>query len=152
MGPRHFYRVTKELWCYSLPDRTSGTLITIITEAVAPGSKVYTDGWPIYNSLTEEGFEHRVVLHVNGFGFGTETTNGIESCWPELKRLAKYYQGIQVDENYPLNSLLEYGNVGVWRRQNKNVDLVQELIDIVHMFYFWWFLFTLFSMIHTAKT
>jgi len=131
-----FDRVTKELWCYSLPDRTSGTLIPIITEAVAPGALVYTDGWSSYNSLTEEGFEHRVVLHVNGFGSGTETTNGIESCWSELKRLTKYYQGIQVDENDPLNNLLEYVNVGVWRRQNKNADLIQELIDIINMFYF----------------
>jgi len=130
-----FDRVTKELWCFCLPDRTAETIIPIIREHVKLGCRIYTDGWASYNSLTHEGYDHIVVPHVNGFGSGENTTNGIESCWSELKRLTNYYQGIQVTGEDPLESLQKHVNVGCWRRLNKNEDLLEALIHIIKIYY-----------------
>ena len=129
-------RVTKELWCFPVPDRTSRTLIPIIKECVAAGARIYSDGWMSYNNLGEEGYDHVVVPRVNGFGSGTETTNGIESCWSELKRLTNHDQGIRVSESDPLQSLQEYINLGAWRRQFKREDLVEELVLAIKFSYF----------------
>ena len=100
-----FDRATKELFCFALPDRTSNTLIPIIKNFVDPSCRVYTDGWASYSSLKQEGYDHRVVLHVDGFGSGYHTTNGIESCWSEIKRLTNSSKGIQLSSSNPLTCL-----------------------------------------------
>ena len=84
--------------------------------------------------MTREGYDHQVVPHVNGFGSGENTTNGIESCWSELKRLTNYYQGIQVTGEDPLESLQKHVNVGCWRRFNKDEDLLKALIDVIKIY------------------
>ena len=131
-----FDRVTKELRCFAVQDRSRESLIPIIKEHVVPGAKIYSDGWLAYHNLEREGYRHTVVLHVDGFGSGSETTNGIESCWSELKRLTKQDQGIQLSDFNPLNSLQEYVNVGTWRRMSKGQNLIGELIDVIKYSYF----------------
>ena len=73
--------------------------------------------------------------HVNGFGFGENTTNGIESCWSEIKRLTNQSSGIQLSKEDSLKNLQAHVNVGVWRRQFKDANLVEELIHIMKMYY-----------------
>lgn len=46
-----------------IPDASSKTLENAVTELVAPGSVVRTDGWRGYNTLERKGFTHRVVTH-----------------------------------------------------------------------------------------
>jgi len=130
-----FDRVTKDFWCWPVPDRTVETLIPIITQHVGQNARIYTDGWQSYTRLSREGYDHRVVPHVNGFGSGENTTNGIESCWSELKRLTHHSHGIQVNANDPIASLQQYVNVGCWRRQFKNEDLCRSLIEILTHYY-----------------
>ena len=59
------------------------------------GSTIYTDGWPSYVSLTEEGYTHFTVEHKHAFKYvyrNTETgelievhTNRIEGAWKHSK-------------------------------------------------------------------
>ena len=130
-----FDRRTKELWCWPVEDRTAETLIPLIVSSVEPGARIYSDGWASYSSLAQYGFEHQVVLHVNGFGSGENTTNGIESCWSELKRLMKHSQGIQVNSNDPIGSLREHVNLGIWRRSVQHEDAVESLVSIINTYY-----------------
>jgi len=130
-----FDRVTKELRCFCVPDRTSQTLIPIIKEHVGPGSRIYSDGWAAYNTITNEGYDRIVVPHVNGFGSGENTTNGIESCWSEIKRLTNQSRGIQLSQEDALGDLQDHVNVGVWRRLYKDANLVDELAFIMKLYY-----------------
>jgi len=132
---RIFDRVTKELWCWALPDRRAETLIPIIVSNAGACCRIYTDGWESYSDLAEAGFDHRVVLHVDGFGSGQETTNGIESCWSELKRLTNHSKGIHVSNEDPLGILQQFVNVGCWRRNFKDQDLCSNLREIISLYY-----------------
>lgn len=42
-----------------IPDATSSTLISFITDNVGTGAIVHTDGWPAYNEVGRQGYEHR---------------------------------------------------------------------------------------------
>jgi len=66
----------------------------------------------VYNSIKDHGYDHIVVPHIHGFGHGENTTNGIESCWSEIK-----------NTNQTVSRL------------NKDEDLVQELIHIMKLYY-----------------
>jgi transposase-like protein len=46
-----------------IPNASSKTLEDAVTELVAPGSVVRTDGWRGYNTLPQKGFTHVVVKH-----------------------------------------------------------------------------------------
>ncbi|MGI8419435.1 MAG: IS1595 family transposase [Candidatus Levyibacteriota bacterium] len=46
-----------------IPDASSKTLEVAVSELVAPGSTVRTDGWRGYNTLEKQGFIHTVVKH-----------------------------------------------------------------------------------------
>lgn len=43
----------------AIPDTTSRTLISFITENVEAGAIVHTDGWPAYRRIVDQGYEHR---------------------------------------------------------------------------------------------
>jgi len=76
-----FDRGTQQCRMFVVPNRSAETLEELIQEHVAVGAVIYSDGWAGYNGLVNLGYQHRRVLHNQGFGFGLDTTNGIESCW-----------------------------------------------------------------------
>ena len=75
--------------------RDSKTLIKIIKENVATGSTIYSDGWPGYHSLIQEGYNHYVVEHKYPFSAKYKNldtgevisvnTNMIEGAWKHAK-------------------------------------------------------------------
>ena len=68
-----------------VPDTTAEVLQSFITNNVARGSTVYTDGATSYESL--RGFRHSAVNHsVGEYVRDQAQTNGIESFWALLKR------------------------------------------------------------------
>eukprot|EP00825_Cyclidium_porcatum_P047914 TRINITY_DN7887_c0_g1_i1.p1 TRINITY_DN7887_c0_g1~~TRINITY_DN7887_c0_g1_i1.p1 ORF type:complete len:207 (-),score=20.40 TRINITY_DN7887_c0_g1_i1:42-662(-) len=73
------------------------------TQANNP-TRVYTDGWLGYSFLDHDPelhYQHFVINHQHGFGLGINTTNHIEGFWAELKKLANF------DRGYNLNQLDE---------------------------------------------
>jgi transposase-like protein len=45
-----------------VPDVSSESLVGFVTDVVAPGTLVRTDGWKGYGGLTTKGFSHRVTV------------------------------------------------------------------------------------------
>lgn len=63
-----------------------GTLMPIVRQNVAPGSKVFTDEHGGYNDLRHH-YDHQRVSHRRGeYVNGEATTNSIESIWALFKR------------------------------------------------------------------
>jgi len=63
------------------------------------------------------GYDHRVVIHEQGPGRGTETTNHIESFWSELRRLGVFDKGFNTND---IAKVQERVNVALWKWRNKN--------------------------------
>jgi transposase-like protein len=117
---------------FVVPDRTSETLTNLILENVAPDTVIYTDGWAGYNNLRNLGYVHRVVIHARGFGRGLDTTNNIESCWSQIKRLTDYYKGIQGRGPQSMQQIQDRINHGVWLRYVGNSDALDALIQVIN--------------------
>ena len=49
--------------------------------------------WPAYNGLGVLDYNHLVVNHAVGWGFGDFTTNHIESYWDLLKNECIFNEG-----------------------------------------------------------
>jgi transposase-like protein len=62
-------------------------VLSTVRRRVAQGSRVYTDGFPMYAPLPRLGYLHRSVDHNAGeYVRGDVHTNGIEGFWGVLKR------------------------------------------------------------------
>lgn len=69
------------------------TLMKVIKSKITYDSTIYTDGFHVYDSLLEQGFQnHSRVLHgENEFVRGVAHVNGMEGFWSFLKtRLSKF--------------------------------------------------------------
>ena len=53
----------KVLVATRIPDRSGATMIPSIKYWCSPGLEIHTDAWGGYNSLSDEGFRHIVVVH-----------------------------------------------------------------------------------------
>ena len=69
-------------------DRTARTVVPHIVKFAKGGSRIHTDEFSSYRSLTERhGFEHETVDHsAKEYVRGDVHTNGIESFWSQVKR------------------------------------------------------------------
>lgn len=69
-------------------DRTAKTLVPHVMSFVKKGSRVHTDEFSSYRSLTERhGYDHETVDHsAKEYVRGDIHTNGIESFWSSVKR------------------------------------------------------------------
>jgi hypothetical protein len=73
-----------------LPNVQQVTIKPVITQTVAPGSKLYTDEYDIYNRLPEWGYEHKSANHSageyardeDGDGFHEVHVNTLEGSGP----------------------------------------------------------------------
>lgn len=89
-------------YCEIVPNRTSRTLISIIERVVRPGSFIYSDEWPSYNSLKQNNnFEFGSVCHKYNF---VNPTNGVhiqnaESYNNKIKMRIKAAKGINKKEH-----------------------------------------------------
>jgi transposase-like protein len=66
----------------------ASTLVPVIKESVEPGSTIYTDALPSYNSLKSD-YVHAAIDHAQAFVNGAIHTNGAENFWSLLKRAIK---------------------------------------------------------------
>ena len=51
------------------PDRKRATLERLITENVADGTTIYTDGWASYRHLAECGHDYKVKIKLQKYLF-----------------------------------------------------------------------------------
>jgi transposase len=79
-GGRAVARVTK--------NATAKTLTGLIKKHVVPGSVVYTDEFPAYNTVSKgKRFTHFRIKHASGvYAVGDIHTNSVEGLWSLIKR------------------------------------------------------------------
>ena len=83
-----------------------GTIMPIITAAVAPGTLVYTDEYGIYARLPAWGYLHKTVYHgrgeythnEDGDGFCEVHVNTMEGFWSLLRSWLRPHRGISQDK------------------------------------------------------
>jgi len=69
-----------------VPDTKAATVLPIIEDTIESGTTVHTDEYPVYNSLTNKGYDHQRVTHGEGvFVSGNAHTNSIEGFWAQVK-------------------------------------------------------------------
>lgn len=69
-------------------DTKGKTLMSIIRQFVKPNSRIYTDEYIGYNTLTESEYTHAVVNHgAKQYVDSDNYTNTIEGFWAQLKRM-----------------------------------------------------------------
>lgn len=103
-----------EVRTFQVHNRTASILIPIIIENIATTpqnpTRIYTDGWAAYNRLNDEGFDHHVVPHNDGFGIGSETTNHIESFWSQLRHIIEFEYGVIPTDEENIGEYLDTAN------------------------------------------
>ena len=73
-------------------------VLSVVGRRVAQGSRVYTDGFPMYAPLSRMGYVHRSVDHNAGeYARGDVSTNGIEGFWGVMKRKMGCIGGMRRD-------------------------------------------------------
>ena len=66
---------------HRLPDVSAASLEGFILEAVEPGSRVRTDGWPSYSRLRARGYRHEAVVTAKNAGT-------LDRAFPRVHRVA----------------------------------------------------------------
>jgi transposase-like protein len=79
-------RETRRVRTKVIPEVRRDILQQEILDKVAPGARVYTDGYRGYRGLDEQNFIHETVSHINEYARGQVHTQGIENFWSLLKR------------------------------------------------------------------
>jgi transposase-like protein len=89
-------------------DLKSSTVYPLIKEHVLPQSMIYTDEFPMYNKLRQQGYHHKRVHHASKvWVMGDAHTNNIEGFWSVLKRgISGVYHS--VSERYLQSYIDEY--------------------------------------------
>lgn len=104
----------RRVFLVHVADRSSRTLLEVISRHVAVGSIIYTDMWKGYSSInTRLGLEHHTVNHSKGFkdwhtGVHTNTVEGTNNG-------LKYHIHAR---NRTANSMEEHLLEFIWRRRN----------------------------------
>ena len=68
-------------------DVKRSTVMPLIRSNILIGTDVMTDDFPMYGTLKEHGYHHRVINHLkNRYVKGNVHTNTIDGFWSQLKR------------------------------------------------------------------
>jgi transposase-like protein len=80
-----------------IPDATSLSLIDFITDAVEPGSVIYTDGWKGYNHVANNGYTHERIRLQQSSAKAHEELPGVHRVASLSKRwlLGTHHGGVQ---------------------------------------------------------
>ena len=115
---RGYCSASGEVFLQMVPDRSAATLLPLVEQHIAPGSKIVSDKWPSYRGIlglqVEPKFKHTSVDHSRHF-VDPETgacTNRVEAMWASCKH--KFKQMCGVHESMLPGYLDEF----LWRQTN----------------------------------
>jgi len=101
-------RSSNRIKLFPVDKRDAATLLTIITNNVAAGSTIFTDGWSGYNGLQAAAYTHLVVEHKKTFSrqcrdastgqLITVHTNTIEGAWKHAKDYFRKMNGTKLPQ------------------------------------------------------
>jgi len=100
---------TGEVMIRMLPNVQQVTIRPVLTQAIQPGSLLYTDEYDIYTRLEEWGYQHKTVNHSageyarddDGDGFHEVHVNTLEGFWSLLRSWLRPHRGLS-QEKLPL--------------------------------------------------
>ena len=100
----------------TVPNVKRATVLPHIQERVLPASTVYTDEYVVYNTLGDEGYDHKRIPHAEKvYVSGDVHTNTIEGFWSLTKRgIAGVYHSVSAKH------LQGYLNEYAWRYNERN--------------------------------
>ena len=111
-------RPSCEVFLQMVPDRSAATLLPLVEQHIAPGSKMVSDKWPSYRGIlglqVEPKFKHTSVDHSKHF-VHPETgacTNRVEAMWASCKHKFKWMCGVHE------SMLPGYLDEFLWRQTN----------------------------------
>lgn len=120
-----------QIYLTVVPNRSSKTLIPIITSVIKPGSVIISDEWKAYSGLSKkEEFKHLTVNHKLNFvnPVNSANTQRIESIWSTLKYKVKAMKGIYG------SVLPSYLYEWMWRL-NVQSKCAENIFELVALFY-----------------
>lgn len=80
-------RASGKVYAKAVGNVSASTLMPIVREKVAIGTKVMTDEWPSYRSSKKMGYKHETINHgTKEYVRGDVHTNSIEGFWSNFKR------------------------------------------------------------------
>ena len=101
-------RKSNTILLYPVSDKKKETLIPLIQRHVAPGARIFSDGWSAYCDLNSLGYEHFTVLHKYSFKkvYVSKTTdetvvchtNEIEGAWKHAKNHFRKMSGTELSQ------------------------------------------------------
>ncbi len=109
-----------------MPNTQASTVIPFIDNTVSLYATIHTDEYPVYNRLTQRGFNHLRVTHSEGvFVRGNSHTNSIEGFWAQVKNaVSGVHHGVSPDY------LQQYVNEYVFR-YNHRKDVTPMFLTIL---------------------
>ena len=120
-------RQTREVFMYTVPDRSGATLLPIVQQSIAPGSTIMSDMWAAYGGIQVLGFTHLQVNHTYNFvdpETGAHTQN-IENAWKNAKMRNKRQHGTRrtMVDSY----LCEW----MWRQRYNNNNIFDQIFNCI---------------------
>jgi len=108
-----------------VPNVRRHALVPTIREHVEPGSEVFTDALPSYNTLAAD-YTHKVIDHAEKYAEGKVHTNGLENFWSLFKRGIK---GTYVSvEPFHLFRYLDEESFRFNKRRTKDADRFMDVL------------------------
>lgn len=108
-----------------IANRSKRLILQALTNRIAPGSRVITDGHASYRTLGGLGFEHLVVDHSRAFhDFKGHTTNEIEAYWSVLRRTFDGYRQVWPENLWRYVAEVEFR----YNRRASTLSPFEELI------------------------
>jgi transposase len=118
--------ITRVFACV-IPDKKASTMVSIIVENVATGSKIWTDEYKSYSRLNSLGYDHGTVFHKYEF-VNRETdinTQAVESFNNEVNLEIKRRKGIQTNKRQSF--LDEF----VWKFNNRTEERFIKILQLI---------------------
>lgn len=125
-------RETKEVFLYTVPDRSAATLMSIINQSIAPESTIISDSWRAYTNIANQPqLNHLTVNHKFKFvnPQNEAYTQTIERTWRSAKKGNK-------KRSRAHSSLLDsYLCKYMWRVKFKGDNLFEKIMEHIVEFY-----------------
>ncbi|QQP54541.1 Putative LOC101846883 [Caligus rogercresseyi] len=110
-------------------DRSVGTLLPMITDRIAQGSTIMSDGFATYRRISDLGYNHLTVIHKRNFvdPLTGAHTQSIESLWAQVKKFMR-----QIDVMNTSRELFQsYLDQFCVRRLLSNSDIFNKMLDLI---------------------
>ena len=123
-------RESNKVVMFTLPDRSTATLLPIFQQFVLPGTRILSDEWASYFILQTQGYDYGTVNHSKHFvdPITQVLTNTVEVSWGVVKKRMR--RGQTTNPVLLETHLIE----SCWRRRFKD-DIFNNIVTAIRKMY-----------------